>query len=42
MQNGSQYVKNASAVVSPYTNDESAVARFVEENILKENMDVIL
>ena len=42
MQNGSQDVKDVSSYVSPYTNDESAIAHFIEENILKENVDVIL
>ena len=42
MKNGSQDVKDVSSYVSPYTNDESAIAHFIEENILKENVDVIL
>ena len=42
MKNGSKQVKDCSTVVSSYTNDESAIARFIEENILKEDMDVIL
>ena len=42
MRNGSQDVKECSAFVSPYTNDESAVGRFIEENVFKEEMDVIL
>ena len=42
MKNGSQDVKECSAFVSPYTNDESAVGRFIEENVFKEEMDVIL
>ena len=42
MKNGSKQVKDCGAFVSAYTNDESAVARFIEENILKEDMDVIL
>ena len=42
MKNGSKQVKDCGAFVSAYTNDESAVAHFIEENILKEDMDVIL
>ena len=42
MKNGSQDVKECSAFVSPYTNDESAVGRFIEKNVFKEEMDVIL
>ena len=42
MKNGSKQVKDCSTVVSSYTNDESAIAHFIEENILKEDMDVIL
>ena len=42
VKNGSQDVKDVSSYVSPYTNDESAIAHFIEENILKENVDVIL
>ena len=38
MKNGSQDVKECSAFVSPYTNDESAVGRFIEENVFKEEM----
>ena len=42
MKNGSKQVKDCGAFVSAYTNDESAVAHFIEENILKEDMDVTL